>query len=84
MRPHGRVVADEPPERLPAVPVAFETPQHRLTVNVHPRELDAYTLTEQELDALADGNASANLAISYTCLGIVVTLAATLATIPPP
>lgn len=66
----------------PAVPVTFETPQHRLTVHLHPRELEAYTLTEQELDALAAGNASTHLAIACAGLGIVVTLGATLATVP--
>ena len=73
---------DQRSEQLPAPRLDFETPQHRLTVNVHPREVDFYTVSEQELEDLAAGNASVNLGIACTCLGIVVTLAVTLATVP--
>jgi hypothetical protein len=77
-----QVLDDAQPEGAPTVPVAFETPQHRLTLNLHPRELKAYTLTEHELDVLSTGNASTNLAIACTGLGMVATLAITLATVP--
>lgn len=96
MHRRGRAVTDEqPPEHLPAHPVdsdesaarsiqpiEYESAYQQLTVNVHPREVHFYTLSEQELDDLAAGNASANLGIACAGVGIVVTLLITLATVP--